>query len=136
MMFQWIGPTPPPAAVREFEEILPGAADRILTLAEIQVEHRHDLERRTNDSMIKIEERGQIIGATIATLAIIIGGLLIYTDHDGFGFAMIVAAIGGLLGAAVFSRRSQVRELSQRRTELDQMAEEDPAIDGGAETSE
>lgn len=35
------------------------------------------------------------------------------TNHDGWGFATIVTAIAGLLGAAVFSRRLQDRGSDQ-----------------------
>lgn len=37
----WQGPLPPPAALREYEEILPGAFDRILKLAENAQSNQH-----------------------------------------------------------------------------------------------
>jgi uncharacterized membrane protein len=117
MLVGWAGPMPPPGAVREFEQILPGSAERILALAERQVDHRHRLETKAASSAIRIEERGQWIGATIAVLAILVGGFLVFTDHDGVGFSMVITAIGGLLAAAIFGRRSQTRDLSRRRQE-------------------
>lgn len=38
------GPIPSPEVFREYEDILPGSADRILAMAELQQAHRHSLE--------------------------------------------------------------------------------------------
>ena len=40
------GPIPPPEALARYEEIQPGAADRILKMAEKQQEHRMALETK------------------------------------------------------------------------------------------
>ncbi len=39
------GPLPPPEMLAQYEEILPGAAERILSMAERQAEHRQKMER-------------------------------------------------------------------------------------------
>ncbi len=128
MMVGWAGPMPPPNAVREYEDILPGAAERILSMAEMQVAHRHDLERRTTQSMIRVEERGQWIGAGIAVLAILVGGFLIATDHDGWGFATVLTAVATLLASAIFGRRKQEGDLAERRRELERAQERERAL--------
>lgn len=118
-MVSWTGPLPPPGALREYEQLLPGAGERIVALAERQVAHRHMLERWTVNSSVRIEQRGQWIAATIGVLAIACGTYLMATDHDGWGFATIVTAIAGLLGAAVFGRRFQTRQLDEQMVEGD-----------------
>lgn len=40
------GPLPPPEIMRGYNEILPGAAERIVAVFESEVAHRHDLERQ------------------------------------------------------------------------------------------
>jgi uncharacterized membrane protein len=40
------GPLPPPAHLRGYEKVLPGAAERILSMAEREQNHRHLWERR------------------------------------------------------------------------------------------
>lgn len=112
-MVTWTGPLPPPAAMREDEQVLPGASERILALTERQVEHRHRIEEQAVRASIVIERRGQWVAALIGVLAIACGTYLTATNHDGWGFATIVTAIAGLLGAAVFSRRLQDRESGQ-----------------------
>ena len=41
------GPLPPPSYIREYEEVLPGSADRILQMAERESVHRQSLERQS-----------------------------------------------------------------------------------------
>ena len=40
---QYSGPIPHPKIISGYEEILPGAADRILSMAEKESQHRHDI---------------------------------------------------------------------------------------------
>jgi len=42
----WSGPLPSPASLREFEEIVPGSADRLITMVEKQGNHRMEIEKR------------------------------------------------------------------------------------------
>src|SRR4051812_18325590 len=71
-------PLPPPHMLREFEEILPGAADRIFTLMEEQSHHRQGLEHRQQVADISSERRSQIIGAAISLISITAAFFLIY----------------------------------------------------------
>ena len=58
------GPIPPPS-------MQPGAADRILKMAENQAEHRMELEKKAIGGQIKQSSRGQIFGLIIIILLII-----------------------------------------------------------------
>lgn len=71
---QFSGPIPPPNIINEYEKILPGAADRILAMAEKQSSHRQSMEKK----MIEAESRDSLLG-------ILFGFLL--------GIGCIVAAI-------------------------------------------
>ena len=44
------GPLPPPEMLAQYEEILPGAAERILSMAERQAEHRQKMERDESEA--------------------------------------------------------------------------------------
>jgi len=37
----WSGPLPPPATLKQFDEVIPGGAERILRMAEAEQAHRH-----------------------------------------------------------------------------------------------
>ena len=41
----WSGPLPPPAALQRYDEVLPGAAERILAMAETEQQHRMEQEK-------------------------------------------------------------------------------------------
>lgn len=51
------GPIPPPAILSQYDAVVPGAAERILRLAESQVEHRHHQEALVNQANIKTQDR-------------------------------------------------------------------------------
>ena len=43
---EFSGPLPPPNIIKGYEDILPGAADRILSMAENQAKHRQEIEKK------------------------------------------------------------------------------------------
>lgn len=49
----WSGPLPSPDSLREFEEIVPGSADRLITMVEKQGNHRMEIEKRVVDGESK-----------------------------------------------------------------------------------
>lgn len=42
----WAGPVPDPRTLEEFEQILPGSADRLVVMAEKEQAYRHEIGRR------------------------------------------------------------------------------------------
>ncbi len=46
------GPIPPPSYLSGYEQLLPGAADRILKMAEKETEHRQAMEKKALDAEI------------------------------------------------------------------------------------
>src|SRR5438552_14400200 len=53
------GPIPSPETLSQYDKIVPGAANRIIQMAETQAEHRRQLEDRTSRSQIRQSSRGQ-----------------------------------------------------------------------------
>ena len=43
---QFAGPLPPPQVLQEYNRVIPGAAERLLVMAEEPAKHRRELERR------------------------------------------------------------------------------------------
>ncbi|MGH8291473.1 MAG: DUF2335 domain-containing protein [Steroidobacteraceae bacterium] len=68
---QWVGPLPPPAALAQFEQIIPGGAERILRMTEQEHAHRLSQEQEGLRADIKDSRRGQWFGAIIAFSAIV-----------------------------------------------------------------
>ena len=68
---EFSGPIPPPNILRQYEDILPGATDRILTMAEAQSKHRQHMEKTVVEGDTKRSAQGLWAGTVIvlATLA-------------------------------------------------------------------
>ena len=90
------GPLPPPDHLREYENILPGSADRIIRMAEEQAQHRRRLEESVTNSNTKLETRGQILGFVIAMTALIGGGYIMASGQSVWGAAVAISAVAGL----------------------------------------
>lgn len=87
------GPIPPPDIIRGYEEIVPGAADRIITMAEKQSDHR----QRMEEIMIQAESRDGLLGIVFAFAlglgCIIVAAIIVILVPKSAG-----AIFGSLLG--------------------------------------
>lgn len=76
VMESYSGPLPHPKILAEYEQALPGTADRIVAMAEKEQEHRHN----TQNEMIKVESRDSACGmvfAFVLSIACIIAAIVI-----------------------------------------------------------
>lgn len=55
------GPFPPPALLRQFENILPGAAERIFQFSEREQRHRHEMESKQVEAIATSTKANTII---------------------------------------------------------------------------
>lgn len=112
------GPLPPPAVLQEYDQVLPGLAERIVTLAEKQSAHRQALEKGVVEANIRNEARGQhyglIIGLVIGVGALVLIGL----GHSGIGLSIVIAELAAFVGVFIYGKRQQRKELVEKRTEL------------------
>jgi uncharacterized membrane protein len=100
------GPFPPPEVLERYDVIVPGAARRILTLAEEQTRHRIRLEKRA----VWRSFCGLVAGLVVSAGCVGGGVFLVYRGHDYAGGAIATAAVLSL--ATVFlhgTRKSHTR---------------------------
>ena len=90
------GPVPPPQVLGGYEELLPGAAERVFLMAEQQAAHR-----------LRLEARGQAYGFAIAAVTVIGSFVLIAYDKSVLGVAAVIAAVAGLSGLFVWSKAKE-----------------------------
>lgn len=103
---------PHPSVLEQYEEISPGAAGRIVHMAEKEMQHRHAWEDRYLHSYIGLYRLGQICGLLIALLTVLTSFYL-FLAKEVTG-AMVVAASGvGMLVAA--SIASSIRRRFENR---------------------
>lgn len=93
------GPLPPPEIFKGYEDVLPGAADRILSMAEKESRHRQDLEKISLKGDLSSRTLGQTLAFVISisaigagTYMVISGATISGTLLSGSGLASIVVA--------------------------------------------
>ena len=112
--FAWQGPLPPPRALQAYDEVIPGAADRILKMAENQAAHRIQMERIAIQSEVRSSVWGLTAGFLLSA-AVIGGGIyLIATGHDWAGSMLIGFDLATLAGIFVYGTRSRIAERQRR----------------------
>jgi len=117
-LIRYEAPLPPPRMLKEYEEALEGAADRILSILERQAEHRQGLENRRLDSGIENEKRGQLYGFVVALAAIIGSFVLLWKGENIEGIITFITTFAGLVGLFIFGKVRQSREAAKKRKEL------------------
>jgi len=96
--------------LEKYNEVLPGAAERILAMAERQSAHRQGLEKTVIGGHVKSERLGSILGF-ILSLTVIIGGFsLIYNGMATSGSVIVISDLVALAGAYAYGRRMQKQE--------------------------
>jgi uncharacterized membrane protein len=108
---QFSGPLPPPALLEHYDAIHPGAADRIIRMAEEQGAHRREMEKLTVKADILGQRWGLVLGFVLA-MTIVIGGIwLISKGMAVSGLVAIIGAIAGPVGVFVYGKHQQRKEL-------------------------
>ena len=107
---EWHGPLPTPDTLIKYDEIVPGAAERILSMAEKEMQHRHQKE----DTLLKYNGRLIITSTIFAFLCVIVlGGILAFAIYVGSNTAAIATAIGAIaavVGLFTFSKAKQTQK--------------------------
>ena len=110
----WSGPVPPPEVLEKYDNVVPGAANRILEMAEKQAAHRIHLEKTVVHEDSKRSYLGLIAGF-ILSATIIIGGIyLIAVGHDWAGVTLVGSNLVGLAGIFIYGNHSRRAERQQR----------------------
>ncbi len=92
------GPLPPPGFFQQYEDTLPGSADRILKMSETEQLKRIDWEEIDQQSKINLEKRGQWMGFTVAILCVLGAIFLAQNGHQWPAIIMIGASAVSLVG--------------------------------------
>lgn len=95
---QFSGPMPHPRHLREYEDILPGAAERILSMAEKNIDHLKQMDEDSLEAEVDDRKRGMRYGAGLFFLLIVLAfASLFVTDSEIVpGLFLGAATIGGI----------------------------------------
>lgn len=104
---EFSGPLPPPEILQGYERILPGSADRIISMAERQSEHRQALERKVVEGGIDQSRLGLVCAFAVAIFGLGIGLFTALKGQPFFGGAVSIFIIASLVGAFIYGTRQQ-----------------------------
>lgn len=123
----WRAPLPPPNALARYNDVLPGAAERILQMAERQQEQDHNTQMEAigiERTVVVSDARRAYLGLLagfIISLSVIGGGVyLIAIGHDRAGVVLIGINLSGLVGVFVYgskARRAERNRNAENTTE-------------------
>jgi len=97
-----------------YETILPGAAERILAMAENQSNHRQKMEAKA----LSFEGRNSLLGILagwfIGVFGLSVAGFCIYTGHDTAGGVIGGVSLASLVGTFIYGTRERRLERDQK----------------------
>jgi len=94
--------------LREYEEVLPGSADRILTMAETAQKHR-----------ASYEHRGLVFAFLLSIFLIVLSAYIVSLGFAWQSVGVVIGSIAGTAGTFIYSNRSRRQELRERREALE-----------------
>lgn len=109
------GPLPPAQQLAEYEAILPGAADRIITVFEKQAQHRMNSEATVIHGDIRRATTGLWLGAVVA-ITLGVGSLVIIDrGHPVEGLIGLGIDGGSIVGTFVYGSIARRNERAEHR---------------------
>lgn len=100
------GPLPPPSILRGYEDVVPGAAAKIVDWADSERTHRHRTETTIVHAETTRDLRGQVLAAIVALAGFGVAGLALLLDHAGVAALITAMDIGGMVTAFIYGRRN------------------------------
>lgn len=92
---EFSGPLPPPQHLEQYNQILPGSAERILSMAEKQQEHRMAVENSVLLTVNKAHLSGLRFAFIIFMTCLLLSGYALYLDKMTFAVGTLLVGIAG-----------------------------------------
>ena len=112
---QYSGPLPLAKQMGEYENICPGAADRIISMAEKQALHRQRIEEISIKANARNSTLGVCFGGLIGVGAIVGGIYIIISGYEVSGYVTMLAPLATLVGVFVYGKESSKKELIEKQ---------------------
>ena len=104
---QFSGPVPHPEILQGYNQVLPGAAERILTMAELDQKHQIELESSAQRLAAKEIKRGQIFALLVSISAFITSIASLILGFEKAAMVIGGTTVVGLVTVFVTSRSSK-----------------------------
>ncbi len=102
----------------QYNEAIPGGAERILAMAERQSAHREDMETTVVTANVQSQARGSWFGFIIAMTAILGGIYLIKIGQSPQGLVTIIGSLVALTTVFIWGKKKTTKELKDKSQAL------------------
>jgi uncharacterized membrane protein len=123
----FVGPLPHPRILAQYKEIDPTIPDRVITMAEKQIDHRINLESAVVSGDVKRSDRGLVFAFILSGIVVLGSILLIYMDKPIEAFALVVLNLATLAGVFIYNSRRRERERIRKAKVMAGQEEPQPA---------
>lgn len=110
-----IGPLPDPETLTEYSAIIPNGAERIMQMAEKQLDHRMKMENKVVGGQMSQSNIGQVLAFLIGIAALSASTYCIVTGHEWSGSILGIGGLTGLVTAFIKGRGQQEKSLEEKR---------------------
>jgi len=110
-----IGPLPDPETLAEYSAIIPNGAERIMQMAEKQMDHRMKMENKVVGGQMLQSNLGQILAFLIGVAALSSATYCIVSGYEWAGSILGIGGLSGLVTAFIKGRNNQDRSLNKKR---------------------
>ena len=111
------GPLPDPSELAQYQAIIPNGADRIMKMAESQLEHRIKIETTVIGSQQRQAGFGQICALVIALVALILATYAAVNGQPVFGGVIGGTTLVSLVSAFLLSTHKKKAEVQENRNQ-------------------
>jgi uncharacterized membrane protein len=102
-------PLLPPRLLREYNDVVPGLAQKLVEWTETESEHRRGMEKKAFEETRKLQSRGQWIGGAVSIIGLCFAALIGYLSPTASSatVAVIIAivSVGGPFAARLLASR-------------------------------
>lgn len=111
--YQFSGPLPHPQVLSKYEDVTPGAADRIIAMAEKQAQHRQELEAKIVTSNVQNERIGMYFAFALTLIIMGLGTYLLMNDKPVEGFIAFFAPGLFQAGNYIYNKYAERRHMEE-----------------------
>lgn len=91
------GPLPRPEDLEKYDKVVPGAAERIIKMAEEEMRHRHENDNRLSKGIM----RTTIMSIVFAFISVLIlSSIVVYSLYKGYSTVAASIAVGSIAAVA------------------------------------
>ena len=122
------GPLPPAQELARYDAVVPGAADRIIKMAEKQMEHRHAMEQKIVEGSIASVAQGRTAALIVSAMFIAGSCYLGYLGHPTYAISGMGGSLAALAGIYIWGNKTRQQEREHKKeiqTKADNSDEDD-----------